>query len=1054
MPALKNWLRFPFSKLFSLDRSNLPPAAALLIALAVSAIAVSLDARNTERHHAQLRTAAEETGGLLARRLTRQMEANFNGVESLAHTFSVDAAFKLDPIHHAVDALLDEHPDITMFGIAPNFELQKTMTRQTPLSDAGAGMQDGVDLARLKADLLVVADRNRPSVITGTQENHVTLVLPVRVSKEDDAAVWGAITALVSTEWLLDATGHPALNGRDAEENLDRLDIAVKDASGAERLAFLGDDSVQDRQPLTWSLPIKGGAWHLLAVPHSGWDEAPPGQLHFRIALLLAALAIVAPVFMVSTLITQRNGNIAELRARETKLLELSQRFSLAMEASRIGIWEITGDGDLLFCDDRAARLHGCTSTTGKRLADWLEAIVPEDRAVAEAHVFSCTCTGAPNSETYRVKDPDGGYRYVRSAGAQFKTADGTTRTTGIVWDVTADVTMTQTLRNAKENTDIKNAELELALDELSHREQQLEDLSNKLDLALGSYGCGIWEVDLATGIERWDQRMCQLYGIPFDGGIMDHERWMTLMLPEDRAAASRATGAYAEGHTEEPLLVRLPQEDGTLRYIRSFGKLQIDRTGAHKLIGIAFDVTQDALRTAELKVAMEEADAKNAELELTKSRIEHNALHDPLTMLANRRKLDMELDLLSRSSDKDRQKFSILHLDLDRFKQINDTLGHAAGDAMLVHASRILARSVRSSDLVARIGGDEFVIVVIGNSSAEEMAQLSQRIIGELHEPISFEGFSCRCGVSIGIAQASGFGIDARRVLVNADIALYRAKSQGRNRYEFFTHNLQAEIITHKRMADELLTAIDQREFVTWYQPQFSARTHELTGVEALIRWNHPQHGNLTPDRFLKIADDLNVMATLDHMVLENVLNDKLRWIAKGLIVPKVSVNVSSRRLHDERLIETLTNLGIPPGEICFELVESIFLDDEEGSASGNLERIKALGIDVEIDDFGTGHTSIVSLLKLRPKRLKIDRQLVIPIIDSPQERAMVRSIIDIARSLGVETVAEGVETAQHADMLRDLGCDHLQGYAFARPLPFHEFTQEAQGGWKRHAA
>jgi EAL domain-containing protein (putative c-di-GMP-specific phosphodiesterase class I) len=209
-----------------------------------------------------------------------------------------------------------------------------------------------------------------------------------------------------------------------------------------------------------------------------------------------------------------------------------------------------------------------------------------------------------------------------------------------------------------------------------------------------------------------------------------------------------------------------------------------------------------------------------------------------------------------------------------------------------------------------------------------------------------------------------------------------------------------------------------------------------------------------VAPDRFLSIAEDLNVSAVLDHMVLETVLNDKLRWIAQGVSVPKVSVNVSSKRLHDDRLIDTLTSLMITPGEIAFELVESIFLDEREDSASSNLERIKSLGIDIEIDDFGTGHTSIVSLLKLKPKRLKIDRQLVMPIVHSPQERALVRSIIDIARSLGVETVAEGVETMQHAAMLADLGCDHLQGYAFARPLPFHEFTEKAKSGWRKLAA
>ena len=295
---------------------------------------------------------------------------------------------------------------------------------------------------------------------------------------------------------------------------------------------------------------------------------------------------------------------------------------------------------------------------------------------------------------------------------------------------------------------------------------------------------------------------------------------------------------------------------------------------------------------------------------------------------------------------------------------------------------------------------------------------------------------------------------VDARRTLVNADIALYRAKGLGRNRYEFFTQNLQAEIVSHKRTADEVLTGIDNHEFTTFYQPQFCARTSDLIGVEALIRWNHPHHGILAPDRFLKIAEDLNVSAVLDQIVLETVLKDKMRWLSLGINVPKVSVNVSSKRLHDETLIDTLKTLQIAPGEISFELVESIFLDESEDTATSNLESIKELGIDIEIDDFGTGHTSIVSLLKLKPKRLKIDRQLVMPILTSPQERSLVRSIIDIARSLGVETVAEGVETMQHATLLRELGCDLLQGYAFSRPLSFNDFTQRAQGGWQKVAA
>ncbi|MDX3925552.1 MAG: EAL domain-containing protein [Shinella sp.] len=439
------------------------------------------------------------------------------------------------------------------------------------------------------------------------------------------------------------------------------------------------------------------------------------------------------------------------------------------------------------------------------------------------------------------------------------------------------------------------------------------------------------------------------------------------------------------------------------------------------------------------------------ANLKQANHRIEHNALHDPLTELANRRKLDDELNKLAALSRQEEIRLGILHIDLDRFKQINDTLGHAAGDALLVHASRILRSCVREEDLVARIGGDEFVIVIGDTIGQSYLTALSQRIISLMQHPVDYHGHMCRFGVSIGIARTKGRRLDTRQLLVNADIALYRAKALGRNRYEFFTEALQAEIITNKRIADDILSGIENNEFVPFYQPQIDAGTLKLAGVEALIRWHHPRDGILAPDRFLKIAEDLNVVSTLDRIVLEKALIDCSRWAAKGVIVPKISVNVSAKRLRDETLVNSLTGLSINPGQISFELVESIFLDETDDIVLDNIAKIKALGIDIEIDDFGTGHTSIVSLLKLKPKRLKIDRQLVAPILASRHEQALVRSIIDIGRSLGIEIVAEGVETMQHAEMLSVLGCDLLQGFAFARPLSRDDFLTFATANqWK----
>jgi EAL domain-containing protein (putative c-di-GMP-specific phosphodiesterase class I) len=372
----------------------------------------------------------------------------------------------------------------------------------------------------------------------------------------------------------------------------------------------------------------------------------------------------------------------------------------------------------------------------------------------------------------------------------------------------------------------------------------------------------------------------------------------------------------------------------------------------------------------------------------------------------------------------------------------------------MLVHASEVLKSNLRDDDFVARIGGDEFVVVCTGRSEAKLLADIANRIIERMRQPVQYEGHECRFGVSVGIAIETGAEIDPQRLLINADIALYRAKSRGRNCYEFFTAALQAEAIKTKRLADEILGAVEHAQFVPYYQAQFDAKTLDLVGAEALARWRHPSGRIAAPAEFIAVAEELNVVSTIDRMILEQALAQHAAWRATGIEIPHLSVNVSARRLQDERLIANLRGLDIRPGLLSFELVESIFLDESDDVVLFNIDQIKDLGIDIEIDDFGTGYTSIVSLMKLRPKRLKIDRQLVEPIVESPAQRHLVESIIDIGKSLGIRVVGEGVETLAHAHILRDLGCDVLQGYAFARPMPADELGQLIRRkGWRAAA-
>ncbi|WP_155889292.1 bifunctional diguanylate cyclase/phosphodiesterase [Cucumibacter marinus] len=576
-----------------------------------------------------------------------------------------------------------------------------------------------------------------------------------------------------------------------------------------------------------------------------------------------------------------------------------------------------------------------------------------------------------------------------------------------------------------------------LHIRELRRREAQLQRLSYRLEMALDASKVGVWEYELDTGALVWDDRMNELYGLPLDGGARSYRHWRAALHPDDLEQAEADFRNSLETHQRYHSQFRVLLKDGRVRHIRAIAEIYVDPEGPTRLVGVNWDVTADMALNQDLKRAKALTEARNSELEAAKARIEHDALHDALTGLPNRRFLDEMLEFHASECAARGGRLAVLHIDLDRFKQINDTLGHAAGDAMLIHASEVLKSNIRESDFVARIGGDEFVVVCRSMKSVANVEGLAERAIEQMRRPVQYEGHECRTGISVGIAAQEGDDIDPKRLLINADIALYRAKSRGRNRFEVFTEALQAEIVFQKHRADDILIGLEQQQFVAYYQPQICARTFDIAGFEALARWKHPAEGVLTPDKFLGIAEELNVVATIDGQILEQSIEDSARWRNLGFEIPKVSVNVSARRLHDERLIASLRELDFKPGTVSFELVESIFLDERDEVVGWNIDQLNDLGIDIEIDDFGTGHASIISLLQIKPKRLKIDRRFVTPIVEHPGQRHLVESIVEIGKSLNIEVVAEGVETMEHARILSDLGCDTLQGYVFARPIP-----------------
>ncbi|WP_064712779.1 bifunctional diguanylate cyclase/phosphodiesterase [Rhizobium bangladeshense] len=424
------------------------------------------------------------------------------------------------------------------------------------------------------------------------------------------------------------------------------------------------------------------------------------------------------------------------------------------------------------------------------------------------------------------------------------------------------------------------------------------------------------------------------------------------------------------------------------------------------------------------------------------RQRLEYLSLHDALTGLPNRRFVDQMISQPPRPAPED--CLILIHIDLDRFKEINDTKGHAGGDVVLQTTASRLADLTGPNNVAARIGGDEFIFASWSANPGPKASELAEQIVDTLQRPVFIDEAAYVVGASVGVAwEAEPARRDLGQLLLNADLALYEAKKAGRGRAAVFTEELRSAAIRSKDLANEFNQALERDELVAFFQPQFDANTLAIAGVEALARWDHPQRGLLGPSAFLDAAERLGRSGDMDRLILHKALFELTRWDSLGIQIPRVSVNISARRLAQASLLAELTELRAARGRLCFELLETISFDELQPAMNEVIPAIKALGIEIEIDDFGTEHASIVSLLRFEPRRLKIDREIVKPIIASPSQRRLVSSIIEIGRSQNIDIVAEGVETMEHAKILKDLGCHLLQGYALAQPMTSEQLIE-----------
>ncbi|BCB27240.1 hypothetical protein SKTS_21260 [Sulfurimicrobium lacus] len=436
-----------------------------------------------------------------------------------------------------------------------------------------------------------------------------------------------------------------------------------------------------------------------------------------------------------------------------------------------------------------------------------------------------------------------------------------------------------------------------------------------------------------------------------------------------------------------------------------------------------------------------------------SESKLDHLAHHDPLTGLPNRLLLNARMEHSLARAQRGNAMLAVMFLDLDHFKDINDTLGHPIGDLLLQETAQRLRDCVREQDTVTRLGGDEFTILLEDLDDSRFASTVAQKIIAALAEKFMLQGHEVFVTCSVGISIFPSDGGDITTLFKNADSALYRAKEQGRNNYQYYTEELTTRAMERLAMENSLRHALERNELVLHYQPQVDLHNGSIIGMEALLRWQHPEIGLISPNAFIPLAEETGLIIPIGEWVLRTACVQLKAWIDEGLPKIRVGVNLSSRQFNqnnlDEVVASALRDTGLPPSCLELELTERTIMHDAENTVT-ILNKLRALGVQISIDDFGTGYSSLSYLKRFPIDRIKIDQSFVREITSNPEDAAISQAIISLSHSLNIKTVAEGVETAEQQEFLRSRLCDEIQGFHFSHPVPQQDMCQLLKDGVK----
>jgi diguanylate cyclase (GGDEF)-like protein/PAS domain S-box-containing protein len=478
-------------------------------------------------------------------------------------------------------------------------------------------------------------------------------------------------------------------------------------------------------------------------------------------------------------------------------------------------------------------------------------------------------------------------------------------------------------------------------------------------------------------------------------------------------------------------------------------GALALPIVSGGKTFGVIELFSAQAIRSDEALIhLLHSASAQigqSFQRKLAEDQLRYIATHDSLTELPNRSLFNEGLRHALHQGTRYNRGIAVMFIDIDRFKVVNDTLGHSAGDRLLQDCARRLTECLRESDTVARLGGDEFVVMVENFTAPKDAIAVAQKILTGLARPFFVDGQEFLMSASVGISTFPDDGKDAGTLLKNADIAMYRAKDQGRNNYQFYSAQMNKHTFERLAMESSLRRAVERSEFLLHYQPKLDLRTGAIVGVEALVRWQHPDWGMVSPAQFIPLAEETGLIVQIGEWVLKTACEQNKRWRDQGIPPMRVAVNLSVRQFTQKTLLSdvarTIAQSGLTPDCLELEITESLVMTNPE-HATETLHKLKAMGITLSIDDFGTGYSSLAYLKRFPIDCVKIDRSFIKDIPAEADDMAITKGIIALGHSLRLKVIAEGVETKEQQDFLRSNGCDEMQGFLFSKPLPAEEVT------------